>query len=123
MNLYNAEPEDYMKKKFLGFMFGLFLLTGIGYCEENVESMLKATTMPTDEEIMQTIDKFNFTKEQKEYLFKETKRRLIEMYENQNFAPVLEGDRTVVDEYKKSTEEQAASKKKYTQHDSLTRKK
>ncbi len=107
-----------MKKKFIYLALSLLFLLGAGYCEEGLENTFKTTSMPTDEEIMQTIDKFNFSKEQKEYLFKETKKRLLEMYENQNFAPILEGDTTLIDNSSK-TKEQATKTKKYSKHDSL----
>ena len=48
--------------------------------------LLNSTTMPTDSEIMMIIDKFDFTPEQKEQLFRETKKQLKEIYETKNAA-------------------------------------
>ncbi len=110
-----------MKKKFLYIFLSLLFMFSAGYCEENANISPQAITMPSDEEIMQTIDKFNFSKEQKEYLFKETKKSLIEMYKNQNFAPILEGETTLLDN-SSETKEKATKVKKYSKHDSLMKK-
>ena len=60
-------------KKLLLLISALFLINPV-FAQESLNAM------PTDEEIMQTIQKFGFSKEQQEYLFKETKKKLQETY-------------------------------------------
>jgi ATP-dependent Lon protease len=59
-----------MSKKIVVLLLMLFALTGITIAEE--------IAMPTDEEIMSVLDKYDFTKEQKEYLLKETRKTIQE---------------------------------------------
>ena len=61
----------------------------------DLNAMVQQTSMPTDAEIMETVRKFNFDKAQEEYLFKETKRKLNEIYSNKNFTPITKGDSTI----------------------------
>ena len=61
----------------------------------DLNTMIQETSMPTDAEIMETIRKFNFDKNQEEYLFKETKRKLNELYTNKNFSVITSGNSTV----------------------------
>lgn len=46
--------------------------------------------MPTDEQILQVIEQYDFPKEQKEQLLKETKQKLKELYSPQNQALLLQ---------------------------------
>ncbi len=46
--------------------------------------------IPTDEEIWATIKKFNIDKSQEQYVFEETKRKLIEIYANKENLPEIE---------------------------------
>ena len=62
---------------------------------EDLNAIIQNSSMPTDAEIMETIRKFNFDKAQEEYLFKETKKKLQDMYSNKNFSPVTSGDTTL----------------------------
>ena len=111
-----------MKKSLLYLLFALMIsITPNAYCEESdINSQIQATTMPTDEEIMETIKKFNFDKNQQDYLFKETKKRLEEMYSNKNFSSVIDGTSTLIDDTPE-TKEKAIKTKKYSSHGSLTR--
>ena len=78
---------------------------------EDLNTVIQASSMPSDAEIMETIRKFNFDKAQEEYLFKETKRKLQEMYSNKNFSVVTSGD-TTLDETKGENTE--IKQKKYS---------
>ena len=83
-----------MKKKLLYSLSSIILFSGTIFANQeanNPMQMVNITSMPTDEEIMQTISKFNFDKTQQEYLFKETKKRLEDLYNNKNYAPLIEG--------------------------------
>ncbi len=48
--------------------------------QSEVSKLFASSSKPSDEEIMQIIDKFNFTPQQKEDLFKETKSKLDIIY-------------------------------------------
>ena len=63
--------------------------------EQDLNTIIQQTNMPTDAEIMETVRKFNFDKSQEEYLFKETKRKLNELYSNKNFSAITTGDTTI----------------------------
>ena len=60
-----------MKKTVVFLMFSLLL--GANVFAQNA-------TMPTDDEIMEVINKYNFTQEQKEFLLKETRKKLQESF-------------------------------------------
>ena len=62
---------------------------------ENINTIVEQSTMPSDTEIMETIRKFNFDKAQEEYLFKETKRKLKELYSNKNFSSITSNETTL----------------------------
>lgn len=68
-------------KKVIFLSLALFLSCGISFSLE--------TQMPSDEEILETIRQFNFDKQKEEYLFKETKKSLIKMYENGEIESVI----------------------------------
>ena len=76
----------------------------------NLQEAVKTSPMPTDEEIRETIKKYNFDKAQQDYLFKEMKKNLEELYSNKNFQPVLnqtlEEQKEVINNINKSIEEQ-----------------
>ncbi len=61
-----------MKKTILVLIFLSFLICSNAFAQE--------MTMPTDAEIMEIINKYDFPQSQKEYLFKETKRKLQESF-------------------------------------------
>lgn len=48
--------------------------------QKSINELVNTTQKPTDDEIRQAIDKFNFTPEQKETLFLETKKNLDALY-------------------------------------------
>lgn len=77
----------------------LFSLSFINYTKadevQDLNTVIQQTTMPSDAEIMETIRKFNFDKSQEEYLFKETKRKLKELYSNKDFSSILTGETTL----------------------------
>ena len=74
-----------------------FCFTNYSVAEENIDinTAIQQSTMPSDAEIMETVRKFNFDKAQEEYLFKETKRKLKELYSNKNFATITSGETTI----------------------------
>ena len=71
-----------MNKKIAVTLLFLFASTGVSICEQY--------TMPTDEEIMSAISKYNLTQEQKTYVFNETKRQLQENINNEEFMKSLQ---------------------------------
>lgn len=101
--------------------------------EKDLSEMVKSSSMPSDEEIMQTIKKYNFDKAKEEHLFKETKKSLMELYSNNNFSPILQGENTVnqnlieQETLNNSANSQTTIKtektKKYASHPALTRRK
>ena len=48
------------------------------------------TKMPTDEQIKAVIDKYDFSDEEKEYVFIQTKEKLKEIYNAKNILPEVE---------------------------------
>lgn len=48
--------------------------------EIDINNLSDLDRMPSDEEIMEVIDKYNFDQSKKDFLFKETKSRLEQMY-------------------------------------------
>jgi hypothetical protein len=77
-------------------MFGQFV-----YGQENLDlnELLTTSQMPTDAEIMQVVDKYNFTSEEKEQLFSETKKLIVELYRTQDLQSLqqraLQGKQTL----------------------------
>ena len=123
-------------KKFLILLGLIFFVNNSAIAQQmnNNEQNLNLGTMPTDEEILQTIQKYNFDKSQEEFLFRETKKKLEKMYsdpnyanemlkngiENQNLPDVEKTDRNI------DMPEPAVKnpkKKKYTNHDPLIKRK
>ena len=80
-----------MKKGIFYLFLASILFFNYALAQEaiNYAQIVGSTAMPSDEEIMQTIEKFNFDKEQKQQLFKETKRRLKNMYENNDYSDLI----------------------------------
>ncbi len=93
-----------MKNKILYIVMTIvfsFCFMNYTNAEENpqdINAMVQQTSMPSDAEIMETIRKYNFDKAQEEYLFKETKKKLIELYSNKNFKAVTTGESTLKEE-------------------------
>lgn len=73
--------------------------------EIDINNLSNLDRMPTDEEIMRVIDKYNFDETKKDFLFKETKRKLEQMY-NSNTS---------------SNGSSTSSRRKYSKHEPLTR--
>ncbi len=71
-----------MKKIIYTIVFCCFM--SFAMAEIDFSQAISTTTMPTDAEIRATIAKFNFTPEQQEAIFKDTKKRLQEMYSSKN---------------------------------------
>ncbi len=67
-------------KKILYVIFSIVLFSSF----VNFAHAQETSVMPSDEEIMETIKKFNFDESQQQYLFKETKKQLELMYQNGN---------------------------------------
>lgn len=118
-----------MKKLILLFVF-LFLVFAPIQAQETFQltGQEEIGQMPTDEEIMQIIQKYNFDANQQEYLFKETKRKLQEIYQlagEQAVQTQKEEVKTTAPKVKYSKTKTSTSsmkrKKKYTSHPPLTR--
>jgi len=113
-------------KRVLNFLFAILLISSFA-CAQNIDAKvndaLNTTSMPTDEEIMQTLEKFNFSQSQKEQLFKETKKQLQEMYSTKDASKLLEAVKQYPEMEAIMPEQQTQPKrvKKYTNHDPLTR--
>ena len=118
-----------MKKIFCLFLY-LVLFFGFSMAnafEAEVDSAVTLTTMPSDEEIMQTLDKFNFTPEQKELLFSQTKAQLQQMYNSNDGSALL--NNYSLPEVQKTDKPLDVERpqlkerpKKYSNHEPLTRK-
>lgn len=67
-----------MKK--IVYLISFMLLFGAFASEVDFTPALNSTTMPTDEEIRAVISQFNFDKDTQEVLFKDTKKKLKEIY-------------------------------------------
>lgn len=87
--------------------------------------------MPTDEEIMQTIQKFVPDKTQQEFLFKETKKKLQETYSNKelmnqvmnaNSLPEIQKTNANI-EALEPKKDKPKKVKKYSNHEPLSRRK
>lgn len=119
-----------MKKLILLFVF-LFLVFAPIKAQETFQltGQEEIGQMPTDEEIMQIIQKYNFDANQQEYLFKETKRKLQEIYQVAGEQAVQtqkeEVKKTTTPKVKysktKTSKSSMERKKKYTSHPPLTR--
>ena len=68
-----------MKKILYMFFVSCFMCCAIA-ADKDFSSAINSTSMPTDSEIRAIISQFNFTKEQQEVIFKETKKKLQDMY-------------------------------------------
>ncbi|MBQ2983599.1 MAG: hypothetical protein IJD57_02255 [Candidatus Gastranaerophilales bacterium] len=119
-----------MKKLILLFVFLSLVFAPIQAQETfQLTGQEEIGQMPTDEEIMQIIQKYNFDANQQEYLFKETKRKLQEIYQLAGEQAVQtqkeEVKKTTAPKVKYSKTKTSTSsmkrKKKYTSHPPLTR--
>ena len=113
-----------MKNKILYIALSVifsFCFMNYSFADENIDinSAIQQTTMPTDAEIMETIRKFNFSKAQEEYLFKETKRKLTEMYSNKDFSAVTTGETTLKTDKEVKTKRYQRKSKTNTNKDEL----
>ena len=109
-----------MKKIILFLFFTICLGLNSSFAQE-------AMVMPTDAEIMQTIQKFNFDPAQQDYLFKETKRRLQEIYSSNGAmgnSQIMQVPDVTIENSSNETnniQQSKQRKKKYTNHPPLTR--
>lgn len=71
-----------MKKILYALILCFFV--GFAVAQTDISQTLNNSTMPTDDEIRAVISRFDFDKNQKEMLFKETKKKLQELYSSQN---------------------------------------
>lgn len=103
-------------KKIIYLLFSILLVSNIALSNE------VQTNMPSDEEIMQAIEKFNFPQEEKQKIFEQTKNTLEELYDPNNANPnvlpdIQKTDRNLEIEKPKLKD----NPKKYTNHPPLTR--
>lgn len=87
---------------------------------------LRLDRMPTDAEIRNVINKYDFDAEQKEYLFRETKRKLQIMYsQNASMGQVLGNSQEITTspqiQSPASSNQPTDNGKKYAKHAPLTR--
>lgn len=107
-----------MKKALYLVLFYIFMsVFNFASALENydINQMVNSTTMPTDAEIMQVIDKYNFDAAQKDLIFRETKRQLEELYSAKN--PSVSPSASSSAESGNNQESQ--STKKYSSHPPL----
>ena len=78
-------------KKIL-IILSILLVGQFAYSQEeiNYSELFNSIHAPTDEEIWQVVDRFNFTPEEKQQLFNETKKQMEELYRTQNIQAVQE---------------------------------
>lgn len=77
-----------MKKIFIILSILLFGQYTLAQEEIDYSEIFNSIHAPTDEEIWQVVDKFNFTPEEKEQLFNETKRQMEELYRTQDIQSI-----------------------------------
>ena len=114
-----------MKKILL--MLSIFCLINPVFAQEQ-----NLPQMPSDEEIMQTIQKFIPDKEQQQFLFKETKKKLQETYSNTelmnqvinaNSLPEIQKANKNIEAIEPSVNNPNKKVKKYANHEPLSRRK
>ena len=80
-------------KKIVFLIFSLVLSSNFIFANEQIDisSLNKAleTEMPSDEQIIQMLEKLNLEGEQQEMLFKETKAKLEQMYSTKDINVLL----------------------------------
>ena len=111
-------------KKILFFMACSLFLLAPAHAQNSTDlaKSMNSSSMPSDEEIMQTIKKFNFDKAQEEYLFKETKRQLEEMYKTNDFSKLEQNQNAAGGRQTQSKNTNSSQRqKKYSKHAPLTR--
>lgn len=114
-----------MKKIILSISLLLFA------CAVFVPCLAQEDAMPSDKEIMEAIEKFNFDETQKEFLFKETKKKLQQMQESGEIGALIQ-QHAVEEDFGESSPTQTTGvsrskssdvkKKKYASHDPLVKK-
>ena len=72
-----------MKKIFYTLFLTCFL-SCVVMADTDFTQAIHSSKMPTDAEIMEMISKFNFNEEQKRVIFKDTKKKLQDMYSSKN---------------------------------------
>ncbi len=72
-----------MKKLFFTLCLTCFMSYSV-MADTDFTSAIQSTKMPSDAEIMEIISKFNFNDEQKQIIFKDTKKKLQQMYSSKN---------------------------------------
>ncbi len=122
-----------MKKNLFTVMLFLmfFGFNNIGYCEQipDMNTIVSQTSMPSDAQIREVINKYDFDENQKEYLFKETKRKLQEIYAQKGKNVPLSSDLNMpvdstllnANQNIENSTLSGQKKKKYASHDPLTR--
>ncbi len=123
-----------MKKNlFTAMLFLMFCgFNNISYCEQipDMNTIVSQTSMPTDAQIREVINKYDFDENQKEYLFKETKRKLQEIYAQKGKNVPLSSNLNMpldpallnaTQNMQNSSTLSGQKKKKYANHDPLTR--
>ena len=73
-----------MKKILYTILISCFMC--MAFADYDFSGAIQNTSMPTDDEIRAIISQFNFTKEQQDAIFKDTKKKLQIMYSGKNAA-------------------------------------
>ena len=73
-----------MKKILITFSVLIFAQFVCAQEAPNLSELFSTAQMPSDAEIRQVVEKFNFTPEEKEQLFLETKKQIVELYRTQD---------------------------------------
>lgn len=123
-------------KKILYFLFSILFISNIAFAQDLATQMntaLNTTTMPSDEQIMQMINKFGLPQDQKELLFQQTKQQLQQLYETKNADALIqsqfgsyENAQNMLPEIEKMMQNSGSTSsnervKKYSNHPPLTR--
>ncbi len=73
-----------MKKILLAFSILMFAQFVFAQETPDLSELFSTAQMPSDAEIRQVVEKFNFTPEEKDQLFYETKKQIVELYRTQD---------------------------------------
>lgn len=73
-----------MKKSLLVVLFMLFFSQFV--LADGLQQVTRVDVMPTDEEIMEIVKSYHLGEDREEAVFKDTKRKLLEMYEQNQSA-------------------------------------
>ena len=71
-------------KKLFCILFLICFMPYIAIADTDFTQAIESTKMPSDAQIMETLSKFNLNEEQKNVVFKDTKKKLQEMYSSKN---------------------------------------